>query len=123
MAIRFIEIAAVYFFIGVGSGIYRESDSFSFPSARVHIHLPGWVSPALANLIDHALPQAGQRGLATDHNRLNRIGASLLILAMIRFGLGKFNLSVPLSAVGGLFVMVEVVPFAVNIMKNLRPNG
>ena len=120
MPIRFIGIAAVHFVTGVGSGIcMRGSDPFSFPSAHAHIHLPGWVSPALANLIDHAFLQAGQRGMATDHNRLNRIGASLLVLAMIRFGLGKFNLAVPLSAVGGLFVMVGVE----NIMKNLRPNG
>jgi len=42
---------------------------------------------------------------------------------MILFGLGKFGLAVPLSAVGGLIVMLGVVLFAVNILKNLRQSG
>jgi hypothetical protein len=120
MPIRFIGIAAVHFVTGVGSGIcMRGSDPFSFPSAHAHIHLPGWVSLALAGLSDHAFLQAGQRGSATAHNRLNRLGASLLILAMTLFGLGKISPAVAVSAVGGLLVMVGVE----NIMKNLRPNG
>lgn len=119
MPIRFIEIAAVHFVIGVGSGgiCKRGSDPFSFPSAHAHIHLPGWVALALASLGDPAFLQAGQRASATA--QLNRLGASLLILAMIPFGLGKISPAVSVSAVGGLLAMVGVE----NIIKNLRPNG
>lgn len=47
-------------------------------------------------------------------------GVPLLSLSMILFGLGNDGAAVPLSAIGGSLVIIGVVLFAINILKNLE---
>ncbi|WP_236561184.1 hypothetical protein [Pontibacillus sp. HMF3514] len=51
MGIRFIELASIYFFIGIGLGIFMEmAHDHASMGVHAHINLVGWVSMALFGL-------------------------------------------------------------------------
>ncbi|OZU87417.1 cytochrome-c oxidase [Virgibacillus indicus] len=121
MGVKFIKVSVVYFLIGATLGIYMGmADLFQFTSAHAHINLLGWASLALTGLIYHVFPLAGENKLAAAHFWLHMVGIPLLTFSMILFGLAKFEIAVPLSAVGGILVFIGVVLFVINVMKNVK---
>lgn len=121
MGVRFIKVSVIYFVIGVIFGMYMGiSEQFQFSSAHAHINLLGWVSLAIAGLIYQVFPSVGKNKLATTHFWFQMFGVPLLSLSMILFGLGNDGAGVPLSAIGGSLVIIGVVLFAINILKNLE---
>ncbi len=95
-------------------------NQFVFSSAHAHINLLGWVSLALSGIIYQLFPLAGNNKLAAIHFGLQMIGVPLLTLAMVLFGLGKFEIGGPLSGIGGMLVFAGVIIFAINVFKNVK---
>lgn len=121
MGIKFIKVSVLYFFIGISLGIYMGvTDLFQFTSAHAHINLIGWVSLAITGLIYHVFPVAGENKLAKIHFWLMMIGVPLLSFAMILFGLGQFGIGGPISGVGGILILIGVIIFIINVMKNAK---
>ncbi len=121
MGVRFIKASVVYFFIGISLGMYIGfANQFSFSSAHAHINLLGWVSLALAGVIYHLFPLAGEHKMAKIHYWLQMIGIPILSFAMVLFGLGKFEIGGPLSGIGGILVFIGTVVFLINVFQNVQ---
>lgn len=120
MGINFIKVAVIYFFIGISLGMYMGiSDSFQFTSAHAHINLLGWVSLAITGIVYYLFPAAGENLLAKMNFWLMFIGVPVLSFAMMLFGIGKAAVAGPLSGIGGTLILLGVLLFVINIMKNI----
>lgn len=120
MGVKFIKVSVVYFVIGVFLGMYMGiADMFVFTSAHAHINLLGWVSLAVAGIIYHVFPAAGENKLAKTHFWLHMIGIPIFALSMFLFGLGT-GPAVLCSAIGGILVIVGLIVFAINVMFNVK---
>lgn len=121
MGIKFIKVSVTYFLIGISLGIYMGfADKFQFTSAHTHINLLGWVSLAISGVIYHLFPYAGENTLAKVHFWLMMIGVPLLTFAMILFGLGEIGIGGPMSGIGGILILIGVVLFVFNVLKNVQ---
>ncbi len=121
MGVPFIKVSVIYFFIGVSLGFYMGvTDSFQFTSAHAHVNLLGWVSLAVSGVIYQIFPVAGNHRLADYHFWLMMAGVPLLFFAMICFGLGQSDIGEPVSGLGGLLMIMGVVVFMVNVIKNVN---
>ncbi|WP_042455136.1 cytochrome-c oxidase [Neobacillus dielmonensis] len=120
MGVRFIKISVVYFVIGVCIGMAMSmTESFSFTPVHVHINLLGWTAMTLAGLIYVAFPGAGETTLAKIHFWLHNIALPVMMigLALLVSGVEK---AAPAVAVGGTLMVLGVIIFAINILKNIK---
>ena len=123
MSARFIKVAVIYLIIGIGLGLYMGSaEQFQFAHAHAHINLLGWVTLALSGLIYKAYPVLAKGKLAGTHFWGFMIGIPLLTSGMFLFGLEMFGLGVPIAMVGGLFIAVGLLAFAINVFMKLKDN-
>lgn len=118
MGLRFLKIAAVYFFIAVCLGLVMGIiHNFAFTSVHAHLNLLGWVSMAIFGIIYSIYPKAGETKLAKVHFWLHNIGVPVMqgsLFVMILTG-GQQLLA--LAIISSLTVVVGVLLFTVNIFK------
>ncbi|CRK83596.1 cytochrome-c oxidase [Neobacillus massiliamazoniensis] len=120
MGIKFIKISVVYFVIGVLIGMYMSmAEKFTFTPVHVHINLLGWMSMALAGLIYVAFPAAAGTTMAKVHFWLHNIGLPIMMIALAFLVSGAEN-ATPAVAVGSTLVVLGVIIFAINIIKNVK---
>ncbi|MDR7001735.1 cytochrome-c oxidase [Neobacillus niacini] len=120
MGIKFIKISVVYFVIGVLIGMYMSmTEKFTFSSVHVHINLLGWMSMALAGLIYVAFPAAGETTLAKVHFWLHNISLPIMMIGLAFLVSGTAAAS-PAVATGGTLMVLGIILFAINILKNLK---
>lgn len=121
MGIRFLKIAAVYFFIAVCLGLVMGIiHNFAFTSVHAHLNLLGWVSMALFGIIYCIYPRAAETKLAKGHFWLHNIGVPVMqgaLFAQILTGIGALTLGI---IVGSMLVVVGVLLFMINILR-LKP--
>lgn len=68
MGIRFLKIAVVYLVIGAALGLFMGiTQKFVLAPVHAHLLLLGWASLALAGLVYHFYPVAGETRLARVH--------------------------------------------------------
>ena len=68
MGVRFLKIAAVYLVVGTLLGVYMgATEKFALAPVHAHLLLLGWASLALAGIIYHLHPAAGETRLARIH--------------------------------------------------------
>ncbi|AGT33766.1 hypothetical protein M493_17800 [Geobacillus genomosp. 3] len=120
MGVKLIKISVVYFVIGVCIGLGMSmTHSFTLTPVHVHINLLGWTALTLAGIIYHLFPQAAATKLANVHFWLHNIGLPVMMIGLVFVVYGN-EAFVPVTAIGGVLVVLAVIAFAVNVLQNVR---
>lgn len=120
MGIKLIKISVVYFVIGVLIGMYMSmTEKFTFTPVHVHINLLGWMSLALAGLIYVAFPAAAKTTLAKVHFWLHNISLPIMMIGLAFFVSGA-TAALPAVSVGGTLMVLGIIVFAINVLKNVK---
>lgn len=120
MGIKFIKISVVYFVIGVCIGMYMSmTEKFDFTPVHVHINLLGWTSMALVGLIYVSFPNAAETTLAKVHFWLHNIALPIMMIGL-SFLVSGVDAAVPAVATGGTLMVLGIIIFAINILKNVK---
>ncbi|AMX85036.1 cytochrome-c oxidase [Geobacillus subterraneus] len=123
MGIRLIKISVVYFVIGVLIGLGMSmTHSFVLTPVHVHINLLGWTALTLAGIIYHLFPQAAATKWAKVHFWLHNIGLPLMMIGLI-FVVYGHEAFVPLTAFGGVLVVLGVISFAIAVLQRVRASS
>lgn len=123
MGIRFLKIAAVYFFLAVCLGLVMGIiHNFAFTSVHAHLNLLGWVSMALFGIIYILYPSAAETEVAKTHFWLHNIGVPLMQGALFLQILTGYQVLTIGIIIGSLMVVVGSLLFLMNIFKNIRAN-
>lgn len=120
MGIKFIKVSVVYFVIGVLLGMYMSIvHDYALTGVHAHVNLLGWASFALSGVIYCLFPEAGRSMLAKIHFWLHNIGLPLMMigLTLLLSGMPSFEVLIP---IGATLVVLSVILFAVNALKNIR---
>ena len=121
MAIRFIQVSVVYFAIGVLVGMYMSMEhDYALTGVHVHINLLGWASFALAGIIYHLFPKAGNHILAKVHFWGSNIGLPLMMGGLTNLLLTESEQSAIFISIGATLVVISVILFTINVLKNVR---
>ncbi len=120
MGARLLKIAAVYFVIGVGFGMYASiTTDFRFTGVHAHVNLLGWASLALTGLIYHLFPKAANHFLGKVHFWLHNLGLPVMMVFLFLL----IYLSNPAMetgiAIGGILTTLGILAFLVNVFKNV----
>ncbi|MFP5110804.1 cytochrome-c oxidase [Bacillaceae bacterium C204] len=120
MAVKLIKISVVYFVIGVCMGMYMSmTESFDFTSVHAHINLLGWLTMAVAGLIYVGFPSAAETTLAKVHFWLHNISLPIMMIGLCFLVTGTKS-AAPAVATGGTLMVLGIIVFAINILKNVR---
>ena len=121
MGIRFIQVSVVYFAIGVLLGMYMSMEhDYALIGVHVHINLLGWASFALAGIIYHLFPKAGNHILAKVHFWGSNIGLPLMMGGLTNLLLTESEQSAIFISIGATLVVISVILFTINVLKNVR---
>ncbi|MGJ7910195.1 cytochrome-c oxidase [Neobacillus sp. LXY-1] len=122
MGVKFIKISVCYFVIGVCLGMYMSmTEKFSFSPVHVHINLLGWTAMTLAGLIYVVFPSAGKTTLAKVHFWLHNIALPIMMIGLA-FLVSGVDSAGPAVAAGGTLMVLGIIIFAINILKNIKSN-
>lgn len=122
MGIKFIKVSVCYFVIGVCLGMYMSmTENFNFTPVHVHINLLGWTAMTLAGLIYVAFPQAAETTLAKVHFWLHNIALPVMMISLALLVSGNESAG-PGVAAGGTLLVLGIILFAINILKNVKAN-
>jgi cbb3-type cytochrome oxidase subunit 1 len=120
MGFRFIKISVVYFAIGVCLGLYMSIvHTSTLSSVHVHINLLGWVSLALVGIIYTLFPNLASTKLAKTHFWLHNISLPIMMLGLAFIMYGQAAL-IPVVASAGTVLVLAIILFAINVLKNLK---
>lgn len=120
MGIKFIKISVVYFVIGVSLGMYMSmTEKFIFTPVHVHINLLGWTAMTLAGLIYVSFPKAAGTKLALIHFWIHNISLPVMMIGLA-FLVSGTTAAGPFVATGGTLMVLGVILFAINIIKNIK---
>ncbi|WJQ07093.1 cytochrome-c oxidase [Geobacillus stearothermophilus] len=123
MGVKLIKISVVYFVIGVCIGLGMSmTHSFALTPVHVHINLLGWTALTLAGIIYHLFPQAAATKWAKVHFWLHNIGLPVMMIGLVFVVYGN-EAFVPVTAIGGVLVVIGVILFAINVLKNVRASS
>ncbi|WML57285.1 cytochrome-c oxidase [Neobacillus sp. PS2-9] len=120
MGVKFIKISVCYFVVGVCLGMYMSmTEKFDFRPVHVHINLLGWTAMTLAGLIYVAFPTAAETTLAKVHFWLHNIALPIMMIGLA-FLVSGVKAAGPAVAVGGTLMVLGIILFAINILKNVK---
>lgn len=123
MGVKLIKIAAVYFVIGIGFGMFMSmSHTFDYTSVHAHINLLGWASLGLAGVIYHLFPKAGRSTAGKIHFWLHNIGLPIMMIGLILLSGGSEGVE-PVIAVGGVLVTLGILSFLYNVFTNIKSSA
>ena len=121
MGLRFIRIAVVYLVVGATLGLgMGMAQRFTLAPVHAHIVLLGWASLALAGIVYHLYPAAGETRLARIHFWLHNLGLPCFMVALALMLLGR-EWILPFLAGSATTVLVGLFVFAANVFLNIRP--
>ncbi|MBU9722984.1 MULTISPECIES: cytochrome-c oxidase [Bacillaceae] len=124
MGIQFIKISVVYFVIGVSLGLYMSmTHDYSLTGVHAQINLLGWTSMTLAGLIYFLFPKATEDILGKGHFVLHNIGLIIMMIALFSLIKTGNDALGPIVGIGGIILTIGVVLFAINVLKNVRPEN
>lgn len=120
MGVKLIKISVIYFVLGVLLGLYMSTASdYSYTGVHAHMNLLGWTSLTLAGILYLMFPQAGRSLSGKIHFWLHNIGLPLMMIGLFMAisGYTQFLILIP---IGGITVVLAVLVFAFNVLKNIR---
>ncbi|PYZ96863.1 cytochrome-c oxidase [Alteribacter lacisalsi] len=120
MGVRCIKVSAVYFAIAVILGLYMSIvHDYALSSVHAHLALLGWTSFALAGIIYHLFPRAGENKLAYVHFWVHNIGLPVMLISLFLVILGQ-ELFLSFLPLGAILVVSSTLLFTYNVIKNVR---
>ena len=122
MGVKLIKISVVYFSVGVLLGLYMSmASNYIYKGVHVHINLLGWTSLTLAGIIYLIFPKAAATTLAKVHFWMHNIALPIMMIGLflVLTGYEAFLIMIP---IGGTAVVIAVIIFAINILKNVKAN-
>ena len=123
MGVRFLKIAAVYFFIAVCVGLFMGiTHNFMFTSVHAHLNLLGWVSMAIFGVIYSIYPNVAETKLAKIHFWLHNIGVPVMqgaLFIQLLTGNQSFVLG---TIIGSLMLVIGTLLFMINILAQVKAN-
>ncbi|WP_188205558.1 cytochrome-c oxidase [Alkalibacillus aidingensis] len=120
MGVKLIKISVIYFVIGVSLGLYMSITSqYHFTGVHVHVNLLGWTSMTLAGILYLMFPKAGMSVLGKIHFWIHNISLPVMMIGLFFLILGHTALF-PFVALGGVFIVIAVILFAINILIYVR---
>lgn len=122
MGAKWIKIAALYFIIGIGFGLFMHyTIQLQWGATHAHINVVGWLSTGLIGVIYSVYPKAGNSQLGKLQFWLHQIGLPFLLIGMM-----MIYLDVPLIVLeifvsgGGVAFLISVVLFIINLFQNVH---
>lgn len=121
MGLRFLKIAVVYLFVGACLGLYMGIiEKFTLAPVHAHLLLLGWATLALAGVVYHFYPAAGQTMLARIHFWMHNLLLPPFMIALAVFLSGN-PAAGPVVGVFATVMLAALGCFAVNVLMNARP--
>lgn len=118
MGLKFIRIAVLYAFLGIGLGIFMAaSHTFSQHSTHAHINLLGWVSMAIFGITYQVFPELARHSLARVHFWLHNTGLPLTISGVFLIYGDHAELGEPLAGIGSVIVALGFITLGVNVFR------
>ncbi|WP_070121805.1 cytochrome-c oxidase [Bacillus marinisedimentorum] len=118
MGIRFMKLAVLYFLVGMGM-FMSIIHKFEYAPSHTHINLLGWTSLALAGVIYHLFPDAGESRLGKLHFWLHNLGLPVFMSALIAIESGVMAAE-PLIALGANVTSLGILLFVINVFLNVK---
>jgi hypothetical protein len=116
MSRRLLQIAVVYWVLGVSWGIYMgATQTFTDIPVHAHLNLLGWVSLGLCGLIYANAPHLERSFLAKAHFWLHNLGLPPLMIAVWLIVNGHGEIGGPLAGIFSVVMGLGVLSFAVNL--------
>jgi hypothetical protein len=123
MGLRFIKIAVVYLLLGTTLGAYMGANEvFTLAPVHAHILLLGWVSLALAGIVYHLYPAAGETRLARIHFWVHNLVLPPFMVVLALFLTGTKAMG-PVLGVASIVMIAGLACFAVNVFRNTTPTS
>ncbi len=120
MGVRFIKLAVLNFLVGIGMGMFMSiTHKFEYAPSHAHINLLGWTSLALAGVIYHLFPAAGESRLGKLHFWLHNLGLPVFMAALIAIESGMMAAE-PLIALGANVTSLGILLFVINVFLNVK---
>ena len=120
MGVRFLKIAAVYLVVGTLLGVYMgATEKFALAPVHAHLLLLGWASLALAGIIYHLHPAAGETRLARIHFRMHNLALPVFMAALAALLSGNPGAG-PVVGIGSLVMFAGLLLFGINVLVNVR---
>jgi cbb3-type cytochrome oxidase subunit 1 len=117
---RLVQIAAIYMMLGLlmGLGMAIGKD-YTLATVHSHLTLMGWMTMGIAGLIYRAWPELESRLLARWHFWLHNLGLPVMMasLALKEYGHPEVE---PIIGIGSIVVMLGLLLFTINLLKNGR---
>ncbi len=121
MALRFLQIAVVYLFVGaLLGGFMGMTQQFTLAPVHAHVLLLGWASFALAGVVYHLYPAASGTLLARVHFWLHNLGLPVFMIGLGMLLTGKESAG-PIVAISASVVIIGLAAFAANVLMNVKP--
>ena len=120
MGVKLIKISVVYFSLGALLGLYMSmAQNYSYTGVHAHVNLLGWSSLTLAGILYLLFPKAASSLSSKIHFWLHNIGLPVMMIGLFMAisGYDQFLIMIP---VGGVTVVLAVLVFAFNILKNVH---
>jgi hypothetical protein len=116
MSRRLLQIAVVYWVLGVAWGIYMGATAnFTDVPVHAHLNLLGWVSLGLCGLIYAKAPHLERGFLAKAHFWLHNLGLPPLMAAVWLIVNGYPEVGGPIAGIVSFPIGAGVLSFAVNL--------
>ncbi|WP_156856214.1 hypothetical protein [Oceanobacillus sp. AG] len=122
MGAKWIKIAALYFIIGIGFGLFAlYTIQLQWGATHAHINVVGWLSTGLIGVIYSVYPKAGNSQLGKLQFWLHQIGLPFLLIGMMMIYLDvpPIVLEIFVSG-GGVAFLISVVLFIINLFQNVH---
>jgi hypothetical protein len=121
LGVRLIQIAVVYMsvglILGLGMGI---AGNFTLLSVHSHISLLGWATMAISGMVYILIPSCARNRLAKLHFWGHNIGLPIMMLSLALYTFGITAME-KIVAASSILVVVSLLLFAFNLMRNARP--
>jgi hypothetical protein len=120
LGMQLVVIATIYLVAALILGfVMGVSGNHSLFSVHSHLGLLGWTTMALAGIVYIVIPSCERSRLARVHFWLHNVGLPVMItgLAAVTLGDARFE---PAIGVGSLLVVLALLAFAVNVVRNGR---
>ena len=123
MGIRLLQMAVIYFLIGLGFGIYMAmSEDHGQIPVHAHVNLLGWASMAICGIAYEVFPLLQRHWLAPAHFWLHSLGLPIAMIGLFLLMRGQTSMA-PVAGIGSIVIAVGVLCFAINVVFRLRPRA
>src|SRR5699024_1878467 len=122
LAARWIKLAALYFIIGIGIGLFMSATiQLNWAAAHAHVNLVGWVSTAIIGLVYAVYPKAGKSTLGTWTFWLYNIALPFLLASMFMVQIpNMLGFAHIFTFAGGGALALGVILFIINVFVNVH---